>query len=214
MMLAVVAAVHVAATDRFYIEDFTINPGETVEVSILLENELEYTAFQSDLYLPEGLTVEQENGYYVIDLSSRKARSHVLYTALQPDGAIRLLCYSGSVSPFKGSSGALVYLNIVASDDFSAPATITLKNTRLGTTAGEEIFFPEESCTVSAENMSLLGDVDGDGRVTIGDVTDVIDYLINGTVDGINLANADINGDGKVNIGDVADIIDILILGT
>ena len=56
LFTAMVVALGAAATDRFYIEDFTISPGETRTVSILLDNEAEYTAFQSDLYLPEGLT--------------------------------------------------------------------------------------------------------------------------------------------------------------
>lgn len=41
-----------AATDRFYIEDFSISPGETRTVSILLDNEAEYTAFQCDAACP------------------------------------------------------------------------------------------------------------------------------------------------------------------
>ena len=42
--MTVVAVLCAAATDRFYIEDFTIAPGETKTVSILLENEATYTA--------------------------------------------------------------------------------------------------------------------------------------------------------------------------
>ena len=53
------------------------------------------------------------------------------------------------------------------------------------------------------------GDVDGDGSVTIADVTVLIDLLLGG--DNINNEVADVNGDGVVNINDVTDLIDMLL---
>lgn len=44
-LMAMVVALGAAATDRFYIEDFALAPGESRAVSILLDNEVEYTAF-------------------------------------------------------------------------------------------------------------------------------------------------------------------------
>ena len=68
LLFAVLAVVAMcaAATERFYIEDFVINPGETVAVSILLDNETAYTEFQADIDMPGGLTIEQEDGDYII----------------------------------------------------------------------------------------------------------------------------------------------------
>ena len=60
-------------------------------VSIMLDNEMAYTAFQTDIYLPEGLTVEQEDGDYVFDLTSRKGRDHIIASQVQVDGAIRIM---------------------------------------------------------------------------------------------------------------------------
>ena len=53
------------------------------------------------------------------------------------------------------------------------------------------------------------GDVDGDGRVTIADVTGLIDLLLNGTGDSNPVA--DVDGDGRVTIADVTALIDILL---
>ena len=53
---------------------------------------------------------------------------------------------------------------------------------------------------------SILGDVDGDGRITIADVTDLIDLLMGGDYN----ANGDMDGDGQNTIGDAADLIDLL----
>ena len=54
------------------------------------------------------------------------------------------------------------------------------------------------------------GDVDGDGKVNISDVSTLIDLLLNG--DDIS-DGADVDGDGKVNISDLSALIDILLDG-
>ena len=214
MTLTAVVALFAAATDRFYIEDFTINPGETLTVSILLDNEVEYTAFQCDVYLPEGLSVEQEDGDYIFDLTNRKGRDHMITSQLQAEGAIRVISYSPSIKAYSGNNGALVTFNVAASSDFEGPATILLKNTLFTTVAGIEVRFADESCTVTASSSIQRGDVDGDGTVNISDVTSLIDYLLSGNPDNINTLNADVDQDGNINISDVTALIDYLLSGT
>ena len=60
----------------------------------MLDNATAYTAFQTDLYLPDGLTLLQEDGDYLIDLTARKARDHNIASQLQTDGSIRIMSYS------------------------------------------------------------------------------------------------------------------------
>lgn len=57
----------------------------------------------------------------------------------------------------------------------------------------------------------LIGDVNRDGEVTIGDVTALIDYLLGAVAEDIDIDSADVNHDGEVTIGDVTDLIDILL---
>lgn len=214
MILTVVVALFAAATDRFYIEDFTINPGETLTVSILLDNEVEYTAFQCDVYLPEGLSVEQEDGDYIFDLTNRKGRDHMISSQTQADGSIRVISYSPSIKAYSGNTGALVTFNVAASSDFEAPATILLKNILFTTVAGNEVPFADEICTVTTPVTSLKGDVDHNGNVNISDVTALIDYLLSGDASGVNLSAADCNQDSLVNISDVTALIDYLLSGS
>lgn len=196
------------ANDRFYIEDFTIAAGETVTVSILLENEVAYTAFQTDIYLPEGLTIEQEDGDYIFDLTSRKARDHNIASQTQADGAIRVMSYSPSIKAYSGNSGALVTFNVTANEGFTSSANIQIRNTLLTTTAGVEVAVADEECLVK---LFIKGDVDDDGKVTIGDVTALIDYLLYGDASSINLTNADVDQDGAIKISDVTELIDMLL---
>lgn len=206
-----VVAMCASAQDRFYIEDFSITPGETCTVSILLDNATAYTAFQTDIYMPEGLTIEQEDGDYIFELTTRKARDHNIASQPQPNGSIRVMSYSPGVKAYSGNSGALVTFIVTAAADFAGPSTIQLKNTLFTTTAGMEIAFGDEQCVVTVPATGLKGDVDNDGEVGISDVSALIDYLLNGDATGLNLANADLDTDSEVAINDVSILIDKLL---
>lgn len=60
----------------------------------------------------------------------------------------------------------------------------------------------------------ITGDADGNAKVTIADVTTIIDYLLSGYSTGMNMGNADVDGSGKVTIEDVTLLIDFLLRGT
>ena len=64
----------------------------------------------------------------------------------------------------------------------------------------------------TAKNAALRGDVNGDGSVTISDVTALIDLLLGGGT--INNPAADCNGDSNVTISDVTALIDYLLGGS
>ena len=53
-----------------------------------------------------------------------------------------------------------------------------------------------------------FGDLDGDGMISINDVTNMIDVLLNGTAP---TGQADVNEDGDVDISDVTSLIDWLL---
>ena len=59
----------------------------------------------------------------------------------------------------------------------------------------------------------LRGDVDADGDITITDVTELIDYLLTGDPQNINMDNADCDLDNNVTITDVTALIDYLLTG-
>ena len=63
-------------------------------------------------------------------------------------------------------------------------------------------------------HTTLTGDVNGDGKVNISDITALITYVLFGNAEGINMANADCYTDGKVNISDVTKLISYVLNGT
>ena len=58
----------------------------------------------------------------------------------------------------------------------------------------------------------IPGDVDGDGEVSISDVTVLIDYLL-GSITAIDVNAADLDSDGEISISDVSALIDKLLNG-
>ena len=72
-------------------------------------------------------------------------------------------------------------------------------------------FFNEASGS-SSDYMTVRYDYqNGDGEVNIKDVSALIDYLLTGDTEGVNLANADMSQDGEVSIKDVSALIDYLL---
>lgn len=137
------------AEDKFFIENFSMGAGETKELEICLTNEVAYTGFQADIYIPEGLTVYQEDGEYIFDLSERKHRSHTISATLQADGAIRLLSYSTTSKDFSGTEGALIYFTITASEDFKGSHEIRIDNIKFAQNSGVETYLNPSTAIVT-----------------------------------------------------------------
>lgn len=204
-------ALSVTATNRFYLPDFVIAAGESMQVAMILENDEPFTAFQTDLMLPQGLTVVQDDGEYLFDLTNRNVSDQTILSKLRYDGALRVESFCMSVKPYSGTSGALVVINLTAGEDFTGPATIGLKNSFFTTVDGIEFVLPVESCQVQLLAQQLRGDANGDGMVTIADVSFLIDYLLAGCQSSFHTQNADLNADGVVTIADVSSLIDLLL---
>ena len=211
VVVMAVVALSGAAVNRFYLPDFSICPGETMQVAMILENDDPFTAFQSDLMLPPGLSVAEDDGEYLFDLTGRNASDQTIISKLREDGALRMVSFCMSVKPYSGNNGALVIINLHADDDFEAPATIGLKHSFFSTTEGVELVLPAESCHVQLYPERILGDVNGDGLLNVSDVTMLISYVLNGCTTYFHLENAFITNDDMVNVADVTALIAMIL---
>ena len=66
---------------------------------------------------------------------------------------------------------------------------------------------------MTGATTNLMGDVNGDEKITISDVTALIDYLLSGDSSNIQLDNADVNSNENISISDVTALIDKLLTG-
>ena len=104
----------VKADDIVTISDLKISAGETKEVNISLENEAEYVAFQFDLYLPEGITLE----VFSAD-RSRIPETSTLDMYQQSDGSYRFILAAVGGKPMSGNNGSIVTLTVKASESLA-----------------------------------------------------------------------------------------------
>ena len=65
------------------------------------------------------------------------------------------------------------------------------------------------------EPVVVYGDADGDGMVSVNDLSTLVDYLLGfeskNSDGGFNLLGADADGDGVVGISDISTVVDILL---
>lgn len=60
-------------------------------------------------------------------------------------------------------------------------------------------------------SQPLIGDVNGDGEVSVADVNTLIDIILNGTNDSAMMKRADVNADGEVTVADIETLIIIIL---
>lgn len=122
--------------DEFRIERFTIAAGETKTVTLYLDGSRDYINFQLDIYLPEGVYIqEEEDGYLVCDVNSdMKNRDHYCNSSKLTDekGHYRFVVSSPKNNKFKQVSGNVLNITLVASDQVSTgEQVIKLTNQKL-----------------------------------------------------------------------------------
>lgn len=184
--------------------------GDTIVIPVSMQNESEITAFQTDVYLPEGFELFQKNGEYQVSLSDRKGRDHVIMVNEAPDGAMRVLSYSPTLKSFKNNEGELFYLTVKVPQGISGTFPLWLRNTILTSTDEEELYAIDALSNVSVTNI-IKGDVNNDGIVTVSDVVTTARYILNYNPEPFVFEAADMNGDGKITITDVVKIANLVL---
>ena len=64
------------------------------------------------------------------------------------------------------------------------------------------------------KNASPRGDVNNDHKVDIDDVTALINYVLTGNAEGVNMANANCDLQGGIDIDDVTALINYVLKGS
>ena len=133
--------------NHFYIQDFKIAVGETKTVSLILDNETEFTAFQTDLYLPEGISIVPNSA----KMTSRGYASHSISMKSFSDGRTRIACLSPNSDEFRGNRGALLTIDFTANKDAAETSKNQMKNQTFVTPHVKEYKLPNSECTVTTE---------------------------------------------------------------
>ncbi len=194
--------------NRLYIEDFTILPGETKTITVNLDNETDFRAIEARMILPEGLTIEtKSNGKPAISLVDARDDEHTKSFLFDNDTIV--ISVHSDENVFLGNSGAFLTFKLTAAADFEGPQVLRIEKI-IGTGADDVRYsLPVNETTVSSVAQFANGDVNEDGYLNVGDITEL--YKVITGVDLTYAHNADVNGDGVINTGDVSALYQLIL---
>ena len=178
--------------------------GSNGTLAVSLKNSTELTAMQFELDLPDGVTVSEAA------LTSRK-NGHSIDYALLGNGNYQFTVFSSSSKPFIGNDGVL--MNVVLSmpaEMESGDYTLWQKNIELTTTAGHAVYIEDRSSTLTV-NDALLGDVNGDTKISITDAVGIVNYILGNVSASFLPEAADVNCDGNITITDAVAVVNIIL---
>lgn len=112
-------------------------PGEEWVVTFIFDTEVNYTAFQMDLTLPDALAVYTKCNLIMAD--GRASDTHVLTSSVLRGGIRRVVSYASDAAPYATREGDLFYLVMSATAPIpQGDYTITASNIRFSTVNGKE----------------------------------------------------------------------------
>ena len=195
-------------------EDNYIAPENVVacrggNASLLLPmNNLErIVGFQFDLQLPEGVVVASNaNGTYAASLTNRNA-DHSLSVSKVGDNLYRFVSVSMNNSSYSGTEGALLNVKLKIGESVAVGSyEVKVKDTEL-TAADKTVINSIEGTATLTVQEAELGDVNGDMKVSVTDVSSIIGHILNDTPATFIESVADLNGDNKVSVTDAVIVI-------
>ena len=199
----------VYAETTFEVPATKVYPEKDFVQTIAVTNDIELTAFQCDIYIPEGLTLQtDDNGQYDITLTDSRCSDHTIYCKKVSNGAIRVIVMSMNTTPITGTEGAVLNLNLTASGTLGKYA-IEVKDIKVSDTTGKLYSVSDVSGTV--ENGFTPGDVNNDGIVAVNDVVYVVNYILDDVAPDFHFLAADMDGDGNIFINDVVLVVNTIL---
>lgn len=212
---AFLLAMGVNAQTTLKVESFKMGIGEQKTITLDLDNAglTDAAAFCCDIFVPEGVEIEKDAegtfNFTVSDKDGRCASSEmVIASAVQVNGSIRVVCFPADAKAFNGTSGAVLNIPLVASEDLTkGTIVIAIARQEITNATGLNTINPENYV---AEAIALLrGDVNDDDQINSSDVVRDYEYMA-GQTEGVNKPNADVNDDGAVNSSDIVRVYEIM----
>ena len=196
--------------NAFLMPDTTVMHNDVIALPVAMTNNETITAFQTDIFLPEGFTiVTDEDDEYVVTPSGRMSSNHYIMTQDVSNGSVRVICYTPQSIPFSGNEGDLFYIHVQVPDDAEGLYTMSLRNTLLTTIDFQELSIADASCTIEAKQF-IPGDVNDSRTVTVTDIVVAAQYVLEMNPTPFIFAAADMNGDGNITVTDIMLIANLV----
>ena len=207
--------------NTIYIGNVDGYTGRQITLSINMKNTIDAEGFQFDLYLPTGITFAKDtNNRPIASLSTMRTtaeKTNSFSTAIQPNGALRVIAASTNGSVISGNDGevAKVVVNIsseMAEGDYSLilrDITISAHNN-----AGSYDVDMVKSTISITTAPYIIGDANSDGKVNVSDFTAIAHHILGSTPVVFSSGAADANQDSKINVADLTAVAHLILYGS
>lgn len=197
--------------DAIYINPVTARIGGDVEVEICLKNGHAATAYLFDLVLPEGVTVATNSSGKYIDVLSDRHDDHSPKINYGGNNTYSLSTLSGNSEELTGNDGVIRRLTLHVADYVAEGSyAININRASYAKSNGTLVKMLETTSAITVEDY-VLGDVNGNGQVDIGDAVSIVNFLVGKESQVFVQKAADTNRNGQIDIGDAVTIVNFLV---
>lgn len=198
-----------------YIERVEASVGSQIRLSVKMKNTVAVQGYQFDLYLPEGVTVaNDEDGFAMAELSTARTtvnKTNYFDTAPTNDGGFRVLCGSSKGYTFSDNDGEVAIITLNISQDMAdGEYAIILKNIKLSDNNGIPYSTEYLKSTIVISSYTL-GDVNNDGSIDVADFIAVANHILGKSVNGFIAKAADANEDGSIDVADFIAVANMIL---
>ena len=203
-----------------YVEDTEALVDTEFTLSVKMRNEKEIEGFGFDLVLPGGMSVvKDDEGNLMVSLSEERttaARTNTFEVRQMTNAyndVVRVVAASSNGSAIAPGDGEVCTVRVrmgtgLKEGKYYAQLTnISLADTEANSLDRENVEF---TITVLANK---LGDANGDGNVTVADMTAIAHHVLGNTPASFSVTAADANQDGQVNVADYTAVAHLLLYG-
>ncbi len=199
----VVTVKSLSATECLSMPDGEVLHGEAITIPVRMTNAATVLAFQTDIFLPEGFTIDtNEDNEPIVTPSSRLTDDHIIMTQVANNGAVRVVCYTPTMQPISGNEGDLFYITVNVPADAAGDYAVYLRNSRLTIDDFTEVRIPDAGAVIDVKTF-IPGDVNDTHSVNVADIVTTVRYVLDMDPSPFIFDAADMNGDGEVTVTDI-----------
>lgn len=204
--------------NTIYMDDVKVKAGTETALPIKMKNTADIRGFQFTLDLPDGVTpVKSAKGKIQASLTADRLPAddeHTLSVSENEDGTLLFTANSLYEETFTGTDGEVLTLRVnVASDMADGDYDVVVKNIRLNEKDATKYYDVTKMKSTLTVWSYILGDVNGDGDITVSDYIGVGNRIHNVAQEGFNEKAADVVVDGTINISDYVGVANLILTG-
>ena len=199
-------------TTPVFVGDIICLPNSTAYMPIYLNNDVDIAGLQFRLTLPDGVqvyiddkselsasTTDRTDGVTIIGNKEPETDNSYLFVALSLEG-----------DSFRGKEGAVMNIELCADDIPLGVYDVSISDVYLSTSLLETQYYEKSNSEISIVNF-IPGDCNNDGRLSVVDISMIInDILKKDNVD-FNSEAADINKDERISIVDATMVTNLIL---